>query len=284
MMQQIAELPPRTLARIAGGLYLIVIISGFFAEGLVPSLIIVAGNPAATLQNILSHELLYRSSIAVHMIALVCNLPLAVIFYDLFKIVNRRVSLLVVFFTLVGTAVEAITLLNQFQPLILLGNIQYSNAFTPSQLQVLISMPLDLQAAGFDVTLVFFGCYCLSLGYLLFRSTFLPRTLGVLLAIGGACYLFNSFATFLDPVFAAQLFPYIQLPSLIGEGSFCIVMLVKGLKCDRWRKQAVENISEGMQPTSLLPQKQEIQLLDFGSEVLGQTINLHYVAAVDQVI
>ncbi|MFI5420671.1 MAG: DUF4386 domain-containing protein, partial [Nitrososphaerales archaeon] len=228
MIQQIAELPPRTLARIAGGLYLIVIISGFFAEGLVPSMIIVAGNPASTLQNILSHDLLYRSSIAVHLIALVCNIPLAVIFYELFKIVNRRISLLVVFFTLVGTAVEAVALLYQFQPLILLGNSQYSSAFTPSQLQVLVSMPLDLQTAGFDVTLVFFGFYCLSLGYLLFRSTFLPRVLGVLLAVGGGCYLFNSFATFLDPAFAAYLFPYIQLPSLIGEGSFCIVMFVKG--------------------------------------------------------
>jgi ATP/maltotriose-dependent transcriptional regulator MalT len=80
--------------------------------------------------------------------------------------------------------------------------------------------------------------HSLSLGYLVFRSTFLPRILGVLLAIGALCYLTNSFAVFLAPGFAAHLFPYIQLPSLVGEGSLMLWLLVVGVNASRWEKQA----------------------------------------------
>ena len=97
-------------------------------------------------------------------------------------------------------------------------------------------MSLELQTIGFNLSLVFFGFYCLSIGYLVFKSTFLSRTIGVLLAIGGLCYLTNSFATFLTPGFAAYLFPYIQLPSLIGEGSLCLSLIVIGVNVHRWKE------------------------------------------------
>src|SRR5215467_2793169 len=109
---------PQRTARIAGGLYLVNIVLGFFAIGVVPSAIIVSGDAAATAHNILAHELLYRSGIVAHIIILLTNMPLAVIFYDLLKVVNRRLSLLVVFFTIVGTAIEGVALLNQFTPLV----------------------------------------------------------------------------------------------------------------------------------------------------------------------
>jgi Domain of unknown function (DUF4386) len=119
--ERIAEASPRHLARIAGALYLIIIVEGLFATGYVPAALVVPGDAAATAHNILAHELLYRLGLVAHIIVLPCNIPLAVIFYDLFKVVNRRLSLLVVFFTLVGTAVEGANLLNQFAPLMLLG-------------------------------------------------------------------------------------------------------------------------------------------------------------------
>src|SRR5712692_1714581 len=186
---------PRHLARIAGGLYLIIIVGGLFAIGYVPAAIVVPGDAAATAHNIV----------------LPCNIPLAVIFYDLFKVVNRRLSLLVVFFTLVGTAVEGANLLNQFAPLMLLGGGHYLSVFTTEQLQALAYMPLDPQAISYNIQQVIYAGYLLAAGYLVFRSTFLPRILGVLLAIGGLCYLIYSFATFLSPGFAAHLVPYIQL-------------------------------------------------------------------------
>jgi len=103
----------------AGSLYLLNILAGFFAIGFVPATLIVSGDVAATAHNLQTHELLYRLGLAAHLLPILSNMPLAVIFYDLFKVVNRRLALLVVFFTLVGTAVEAANLLNQFVPLVL---------------------------------------------------------------------------------------------------------------------------------------------------------------------
>ena len=233
-----ADAWPRTLARMAGGLYLLNIIGGFFAIGYVPAALVVAGNAAATGQNIMTHEQIYRLGVVIHIIIDVTNIPLAVIFYDLFKVVNRRLALLVVFFTLVGTAVESANLINQFVPLILLGSGHYSSAFTAEQLQALAYMPIDLQGIGYDINSVFFGFYGLTIGYLVFRSTFLPRVIGVLLALGASSYLTYSFAHLLSPGFAAHLVPYIQLPSLIGEGSFCLWLLIAGLNVQRWKERA----------------------------------------------
>jgi hypothetical protein len=190
------------------------------------------------LRHILAHELLYRLGIAAHIIIILCNIPLAVIFYDLFKVVSRRLSLLVVFFTLVGTAVEGANLLNQFAPLMLLGGGHYLSVFTTEQLQALAYMPLDLQAISYNIQQVIYAGYLLAAGYLVFRSIFLPRILGVLLAIGGLCYLTYSFATFLAPGFAAHLVPYIQIPSGVAELSLCLWLLVIGVNVQRWMQQA----------------------------------------------
>ena len=146
--------------------------------------------------------------------------------------------MLVVFFTLVGTAVEGANLLNQFTPLMLLGGGHYLSVFTTEQLQALAYMPLDLQAISYNIQQVIYAGYLLAAGYLVFRSTFLPRILGVLLAIGDLCYLTYSFATFLAPVFAAHLVPYIQLPSGVAELSLCLWLLVMGVNVSRWEKQA----------------------------------------------
>jgi hypothetical protein len=236
--ERIAEASPRQLARIAGGLYLINIVGGAFAIGYVAAALVVAGDAAATAHNIQANELLYRLGLVAHMIVTVTNIPLAVIFYDLFKVVNRRLALLVVFFTLVGTAVESANLLNQFAPLILLDGGHYSSALTAQQVQALAYMPIDLQTISYNINNMFFGFYGLTIGYLVFRSTFLPRVIGALLAIGALSYLTYSFASFLAPGFAAHLVPYIQLPSLVGEGSFCLWLLIVGLNVQRWNEQA----------------------------------------------
>jgi hypothetical protein len=238
VMERTRGASPQQLARIAGGLYLIIIVGGFFAIGYVPAAIVVSGDAAATAHNIQAHELLYRLGLVAHIIVLVCNIPLALIFYDLFKVVNRRLSLLVVFFTLVGTAVEGANLLNQFAPLLLLGGGHYLSVFTTEQLQALAYMPLDSQAISYNIQQVIYAGYLLAAGYLVFRSSFLPRVIGVLLAIGGLCYLTYSFADFLAPGFAAHLVPYIQLPSGLAELSLCLWLLVMGVNVSRWEKQA----------------------------------------------
>jgi hypothetical protein len=245
-MEWIAGASPRHLARIAGGLYLIIIVGGFFAIGYVPAALVVPGDATATALNIHAHELLYRLGLAVHIIVLTCNIPLALIFYDLFKVVNRRLALLVVFFTLVGTAIEGANLLNQFAPLMLLGSGHYLSVFNTEQLQALAYMPLDLQAISYNIQQVFYAGYLIAAGYLVFGSTFIPRILGVLLAIGGLCYLTYSFASFLSPGFAAHLFPYIQVPSGIAELSLCLWLLIVGVNVSRWEKQASKASERGL--------------------------------------
>jgi hypothetical protein len=248
-MERIAGASPRQLARIAGGLYLINIVGGFFAIGYVPAALIVAGDAAATAHNIQAHELLYRFGLVAHIIILACNVPLAVIFYELFKVVSRRLSLLVVFFTLVGTAVEGANLLNQFAPLMLLGGGHYLSVFNTEQLQALAYMPLDSQAISYDIQQVIYAGYLLAAGYLVFRSTFLPQTVGVLLAIGALCYLTYSFAAFLAPGFAAHLVPYIQVPSGVAELSLCLWLLIVGVNVPRWKEQA----SKAWEPDQSVP-------------------------------
>jgi hypothetical protein len=237
-MERIAALSPRQLARIAGGLYLINIVGGFFAIGLVPALVVVDGSAATTAHNIQANELLYRLGLVAHIFVNVTSVGLAVIFYDLFKVVNRRLALLVVFFTLVGTAVETASLVNQFTPLVLLNSGSYSSALTIEQVQALAYMPIGLLVIGYSINSVFFGFYGLTIGYLVIRSTFLPPVIGLLLMIGALSYMTYGLADLLAPGFAAHLVPYIQLPSLIGEGSLCLWFLIVGVNSQKWEKMA----------------------------------------------
>ena len=238
-MDWIETATPRQLARIAGGLYLLVVIGGGFAIGYVDGVIIVPGDAAATVHNISSHEQLYRFGLVAHMAILPLNILLAVIFYELFTVVSRRLALLVVFFTLVATADEAANLLNQFAPLNLLNGSPYTSALSAAQLQALAYLPVDMTATSYEIQQVIFAGYLLAAGFLVFRSTFLPRTVGVLLAIAGLSYLFYSFAAFISPGFANHLVPYIQIPSGVGEISFCLWLLIAGVNPRRWNERAI---------------------------------------------
>jgi len=160
-----------------------------------------------------------------------------VLFYDLFKPVNRSLSLLAAFFSLAGCAIGALNSLFQLAPLLVLRGEQYLSIFNAGQQQALALMFLELRAQGFDICLVFFGFYCILIGYLIFRSTFLPKILGVLMAIAGLGYLINSFATFLSPAFAIHLIPYVLAPGLLGEGSLTVWLLAVGVNVQRWKEQ-----------------------------------------------
>jgi len=238
MMERIAKASPGVQARIAGFLYLIVIVGGIFAEIFVRGRLVVHGDAAATAHNILAHELLYRSGFAVEVFyCAFCNVPILLIFYNLFKVVNRNVALLMVFFDLVTTATESISMLAHFAPLVFLGGGHYLSAFTVDQLQAAAYMALQLFEHGFAISLVFFGFDCLAIAYLILRSNFLPRILGVLLAIEGLGYLINSFALFLAPALQARIFPYFMATG-VAEVALCLWLLVMGVNVERWKEQA----------------------------------------------
>src|SRR6266851_10163824 len=177
MKEPIAEASPSFKARLAGVFYLLTFVTGVFA------LVSVNGRFAANL------------------IATACYFAVTVLFYDLFKPVNRSLSLLAAFVSLLGLVMG---LLSMFH----LAPFQINN-------------------------LVFFGFYCLLIGYLISSSTFLPRILGVLMAIGGLGWL-----TFLSPPLANHLWPYIAAPGILGEGALTLWLLVTGVNVQRWKEQA----------------------------------------------
>jgi len=231
------EASPRRYARIAGFLYLIVIVGGIFAELLVRGRLVVHGDAAATAHNILAHQLLYRCGFAIELFYCVCNVPVTVIFYNLFKVVNRNVTLMMVVLDLVVNTIESVSLLGHFAPLLLLGGGHHLNAFTPEQLQAAAYVSIQLFEHGFAIALVFFGFDCFAMGYLIYRSTFLPRFIGVLLAIEGVGYLVNSFSLFLAPDMQPRIFPYFAATA-IAEVALCLWLLVMGVNEPRWREQA----------------------------------------------
>ena len=145
------------------------------------------------------------------------------------------------FFILVATAIEAAGLVNQFAPLVLLGSNHHTSALPAAQLYALAYLPLGLASIDYSVHTVFFGFDIICMAYLVHRSTFLPKAIGVLLALDGLAYLVYSFADFLAPGFAAQLVPWIQLPALLGEGSLCVWLLVFGVDVERWKARECVN-------------------------------------------
>jgi len=218
------------LARAAGFLYLIVIIAGGFAEAFVREGLTVYDDAAATAHNILTSEQMYRIGFVADLVTLICGTVLSLIFYILFKPVNKNLSLLALIFSITAGAVMAVNLLNQFAPLLLLHNSGYLKAFTMEQLQTLSLFFLNFQSQGYNISLLLFAFYFPIIGYLVYKSNFLPRILGVIYTLAGAGYLINSLAWFLFPQLAAYLFPYVLLPAFIGESSMCLWILFKGVK------------------------------------------------------
>lgn len=147
--------------------------------------------------------------------------------------------MLAVFFNLVELAIDAANKQKFLAVLFLLGGAGYLKAFEPHQLHAALAyLSLKLHDYGFGISLVFFGFQCLVLGYLLFRSGYFPKTLGVLMTIAGLSYLTNSFTLILAPTYSAMIFPMLVL-AFIGETSFCLWLMVNGMNLPKWEKQVI---------------------------------------------
>ncbi len=232
-----ADFSPQVYARAGGVLYLIVIVVGFFGV-FVRGSTIVSRNAAATAANIKSSELLWRLGIAGDLFMLTCGVALALILYVLLRPTSRILALLAAFFGLVSLSIEAAIHIHLLQALFVLGDADYLKAFTPAQLDALAYVSVRSHAHGFGVNLIFFGCMCVVVGYLIFRSGYLPRTVGVLMQIAGVSYLTNSYALLVVPAVADLLFPWVLLPAFVGEASLCLWLLVKGVDARRWTERA----------------------------------------------
>jgi hypothetical protein len=243
MASHTVETSPQTYARIGGALYLVIIVIGLFGEAFVRDRLIVSGNAAATAANIISHESLWRFHIAAELFLLICAIALLWILFVLLRPVSRDLALLAVFINLVSIGIEAATTMYLLEALFPLGNAADLKAFRPEQLYVMTSLSLKSHGYGFGVSLLFFGCFCVIVGYLILKSGYLPKTIGVLMQIAGVCYLTNSFALILSPAVANRLFPAILVPAFIGEASLCLWLLVKGVNVEKWEERAMISAS-----------------------------------------
>jgi Domain of unknown function (DUF4386) len=238
MVADDVEASPQVQARIGGVLYLIIIVLGLFGEAYARGKLIVSGDAVATARNLRSSELLWRLGIAGNLVHLVCAVALALIFYILLRPVSKDLALLATFFGLVSIVIEAASKMYLIEALFPLGKAEYLKVFKPEQLDAMAYLSIRSHGYGFGVSLIFFGCACLVLGYLIFRSGYLPRVIGVLMQIAGVCYLVNSFALILAPKVADLLFPAILIPAFLGELSFCIWLMVNGVNVEKWRSKA----------------------------------------------
>ena len=241
MTAHAAQASPQVYARIGGILYLMIIIAGALGEIFIRGKLIVSDDAMSTANNIMAAQSLWRIGIAGDLLMHVCDIPLMLIFYILLKPVNKNLALLAVLFNLIQTAVLVANKLNLLMPLFLLGNADYLKAFESNQLYALTYLFIKVHDYGFGIGLIFFGFACLIYGYLLFRSGYFPRTLGVLMAIAGLSYLTNSFTLILAPAYAGTIFPILVL-ALIGESSLCLWLIVKGVDLPKWERRALESV------------------------------------------
>jgi len=224
-------------ARSAGFFWLMTFVTGASAL-VVGGRFVVSGDAAATAANVLAHEPQYRLGIAANLIASVCYVAATLLVYELLKPVSRSVSLMAAFFSLIGCAMGGLSGGLQLAPLVILKGAQSSSGFTVEQLQTLAYTCLRVNTQVSSITFLFFGLHCLLVGWLILRSTFLPRMVGVLMVLAGVGWLTLSLSSLLSPPIARFLYPYIMLPGLVGEAVLSLWLLVAGVNVQRWKEQA----------------------------------------------
>jgi len=215
--------------RFAGLLYILTSIPGFFAMMYVPSKLIVHANAAATASNIAAHEMLFRLGIAGQLIGQAGFIFVALALYDLLKGVNRRCASLMVTLVVVQIPIAFLNELNSIAALVLVRGADFLSIFEKPRRDALAMLFLNLHFQGLVVDEIFWGLWLLPLALLVYRSRFLPRFLGVWLALSGFAWVLLSLTGVLSPQYYDNVFTYTQ-PAVFGELAFMFWLVIKGAK------------------------------------------------------
>jgi hypothetical protein len=231
------ERSPQFYARLGGLLYVVIIAFGLFGELAARGPLVVSGDATGTVNAIAASQQLWRTGVVADLLMHVLDVPVIVVLYLLLRPVSKSLALLATCFNLVQTAVLAANKLSLLVPVFLLEDAGYLKAFSPEQLHALSYLAVKAHGYGFGIGLIFFGFGCLVRGYLIFKAGYLPRAIGLLVAIAGLSYLVNSFALLLAPSFAASIFPAVLVPAFVGELSLCLWLIVKGVNVKQWAQR-----------------------------------------------
>lgn len=231
--QRIRETSPVLKARIAGVLYLLTIVTGIFAQGFVSERLVVSSDAVATATNIVTHRIFFELGFTFYLIEMASQIAVTALFYHLLKPVNGSLSLVAAFLGLCGCVIKMVSRVFYIAPLLVLGGAHYLNVFDQKQLQALALLFLKVNDRSAGIALAFFGFYALLTGWLIIRSTFLPRILGWLSVVGGVGWL-----TFLYPPLGYRLFLYLAAFGILGAAALILWLLVFGVNEQRWKEQA----------------------------------------------
>lgn len=223
-------------ARLAGFLYLILIPLGFFGVAYVSEVLVVPGDMVQTVSNIVASETLYRLSMVSALLMNIVSIVLVLVLYKLLKPVDKNMATFMVVFLLLGAGIAMLNELNHFAALVLSGADAVAS-FTPEQSHYLVHLFLDMYEYGAYIAGLFWGLWLFPLGYLIFKSNFLPKFLAVFLIIAGVGYLFDSFMLFLAPNFGITIVDY----TFIGEVAITLWLLIKGVNVEQWEKRTLES-------------------------------------------
>ena len=222
-------------ALIAGLGLLVMVIAAPYAELFVYPKLVVPGNPTETVKNITANKTLFISAIFGYLVTFICDLVVAWSLYVLLKRVNENLSLLTAWFRLVYTVIALVALLNLVNVLQLLNTADYVTQFQPDQLNAQVMVSLNSFRHDWYFGLLFFGIHLGLLGYLVFRSNYIPQILGVLLIIAGLGYLITTLKPYLFPGFNSDLARY----TFYGELIFMLWLLIKGSRIKESNKEII---------------------------------------------
>jgi hypothetical protein len=217
------------VAKTAGFLYLLIIVFGLIAQVFVRDKLAVYNDAMATAKNILAAEFWYRFGFVSELLMLVCDVGVTTILFILLKDTSKNLSVLSSIFRVASIIILSVTALSHYAALSFLKDSAFINVFTTEQINAYALVSIKLHGTGYNISLFFFGFHLIVLGYLIYRSSMFPKFPGVLLFIGGVCYILNSLIWFLFPGFVELIYPAILIPCALGEWIFCFWLLIKGV-------------------------------------------------------
>ncbi|MBK6266191.1 DUF4386 domain-containing protein [Marivirga sp. S37H4] len=221
----------KKIARFAGLVYLMVVLCGIFSLMYVPSKLIVWSDASATVNNIIASESLYRLGAVSGLLCYTFFLILPLVLYKLLSQVDKTMASLMVILAVVSVPISFISILYKFDILSLLSGAEYLKVLTAEQLQAQVMLSLESYNNGILIASIFWGLWLFPFGYLVFKSGFLPKTLGIFLMLGSLGYLINFFGYSLLPHYDEMgISSYIRLPASIGELGICVWFLIFSAK------------------------------------------------------